>query len=312
MCAGTNAPHGYPSMPSGVSCVTVRGTLGSFSVGAENRASAGEAEINGTCGRVRARLVGVVTAVLTSALFAASANAAEQHAFSAAMNYATPVVNVGQGDTLTLTNLDQLARHDIVGENGQFKSDLLAGGESGPVRGVERLLQGTFAFHCSLHSWMRGGINLGPAGTAVGTPSAGSLESNPASSESPDPAALNQRAVASKIGPGEWPVYGHDLANSRDGGKFGPSPADVLNLGVAWSFFSSHGDFTGTPVVGQGLVAVGSNEGRVFAINASTGEQEWHKDMGAPVNGTLAVDSGRVVVPIARPHAPALAAFEMY
>src|SRR3954447_3440685 len=279
MCAGTNAPHGYPSMPSGVSCVTVRGTLGSFSVGAENRASAGEAEINGTCGRVRARLVGVVTAVLTSALFAASANAAEQHAFSAAMNYATPVVNVGQGDTLTLTNLDQLARHDIVGENGAFKSELLAGGESGPVTGVERLTQGTFAFHCSLHSWMRGVLNVGPAGSGAAVPSTGDVEQNPASADSPDPADLNQRAVASKIGPGEWPFYGHDLSNSRDGGKNGPSPGDILNLGVAWSFFSSHGDFTGTPAVANGKVAVGSNEGRLFVLDASTGDELWHKDL---------------------------------
>src|SRR3954453_3409352 len=129
-------------------------------------------------------------------LAAAPAQAAEQHAFSAAMNYATPVVNVGQGDTLTLTNLDQLARHDIVSESGLFQSDLLAGGQSGPVRGVDKLIQGSFPFHCSLHAWMRGVINVGPAGTGVGVPSTTQLQSsNPAASDSPDPADLNQAAV---------------------------------------------------------------------------------------------------------------------
>lgn len=227
------------------------------------------------------------------------------------MNYATPAVNIGQGDTLTFTNLDQLARHDLVGENDAFKSELLAGGESGPVTGVDKLTQGTFEFHCTLHSWMRGVLNVGPAGSGAGAPSTGDVQSNPASGESPDPADLNQRAVAEKIGAGEWPFYGHDLANSRDGGKNGPAPGDILNMGVAWSFFSSHGDFTGTPVVAGGKVAVGSNTGRVFVIDASTGEELWHKDVDGPVNGTVAIDSGRVIVPVASPHNPRIAVFNV-
>jgi polyvinyl alcohol dehydrogenase (cytochrome) len=249
--------------------------------------------------------------VLAAAVAAAPAHAAEGQAFAAAMNYATPAVNIGQGDTLKFTNLDQLARHDLVGEDGSFKSDLLAGGESGPVRGVEKLMQGTFSFHCTLHSWMRGVLNVGPAGSGAGAPSTDDVSSNPASGASPDPADLNQRAVASKIGAGEWPFYGHDLSNSRDGGKNGPAPGDILNLGVAWSFFSSHGDFTGTPAVAGGKVAVGSNSGRVFVIDASTGDEIWHKDVAGPVNGTVAIDRGRVIVPVAQPHAPSVVAFNI-
>jgi polyvinyl alcohol dehydrogenase (cytochrome) len=260
----------------------------------------------------RTGLSGLVAGACALALAAAPASAAEQRAFAAGMNYATPVVNVGQGDTLSFTNFDQLARHDIVGENGSFKSELMAAGQTGPVTGVEKLAQGSFNFHCSLHSWMKGVLNVGPAGSGAGAPSTSDLQQNPAGSNSPDPADINQSAVAAQIGRGEWPFYGHDISNSRDGGKFGPSPGQVPNMGVAWSFYSSHGDFTGTPVLAKGLVLAGSNTGRVFAINASTGKQVWHKDVGAPVNGTLAVDSGRVIVPVARPHAPSVVALELH
>ncbi|MFL5895001.1 MAG: PQQ-binding-like beta-propeller repeat protein [Thermoleophilaceae bacterium] len=254
----------------------------------------------------------MAAALLVLAL-AAPAQAAEQHAFAAAMNYATPVVNVGQGDTLTFTNLDQLARHDIVSEDGSFKSELLAAGQSGPVAGVEKLGQGSYGFHCSLHSWMKGVVNVGPAGTGVGVPSLGDVQKggNPFSSTAPDPKDLNASAVPERIGPGEWPVYGHDLSNTRDGGPAGPKPGDLFNLGVAWTFYSSHGDFTGTPVVAGGVLAVGSNTGRVFAIDASTGKQIWHRDVGAPVNGTLAIDHGELIVPVAKPGAPFVAAFAL-
>src|SRR5260221_4947547 len=56
----------------------------------------------------------VVLGLAACALGVAPAGAAtEQHAFAAGMSYATPVVDIGQGDKLTFTNLDQLAQHDI-------------------------------------------------------------------------------------------------------------------------------------------------------------------------------------------------------
>src|SRR6266545_2007286 len=47
----------------------------------------------------------------------------------------------------------------------------------------------------------------------------------------------------------DWPLYGHDLANSRNAGADGPSASQVGSLSQAWAFTSSTGDFTGTPVV---------------------------------------------------------------
>ena len=110
------------------------------------------------------RLLLTTCLILGAALGAAqSASAAEQNAYAAAMNYATPTITIGKGDTLTFTNLDNLAKHDLLGHDGTFGSDLLGGGESGPVRGVEKLDEGQYQFHCSLHGWMQGVLNVGPA-----------------------------------------------------------------------------------------------------------------------------------------------------
>src|SRR3954471_18706224 len=63
----------------------------------------------------------------------------------------------------------------------------------------------------------------------------------------------------------DWPVYGHDLANSRDAGLEGRSPGE---LSQAWAFKSPTGDFTGTPVVSGGVLVAGDNGGSVYALNA--------------------------------------------
>jgi hypothetical protein len=70
-------------------------------------------------------------------LLAPAAAQAEQEAYSAALNYATPAVVVPQGDTLRFTNLDTLAPHDLVSEEGLFRTDLLQANGSALVEGVE-------------------------------------------------------------------------------------------------------------------------------------------------------------------------------
>src|SRR3954462_4001118 len=96
--------------------------------------------------RVRRTAVALVTALAALAGAAPSAHAAEQQAYAAAMNYATPTFTIGQGDTLTFNTLDTLAKHDLVGHDGEFGSDLIAGGQSGPVKGVEKLTPGQYQF----------------------------------------------------------------------------------------------------------------------------------------------------------------------
>ena len=245
----------------------------------------------------------------------ANAQAAEQQAYAAGMNYATPALVVGKGDTLNFTNLDSLAKHDLLSDEDKFRSPLIGAGESAKVEGVDKLPAGSYAFHCSLHSWMRGVLNVNEVG---GVPSAGALGLDGSTTPvgkanvAPDPMDLAPRAKAEKLGPGNWWFYGRDLRNSRDGGAAGPSLADVGRLGPAWSFYSTDGDFTGTPVVSRGILVAGSNGGRVYALDAATGKEKWNVKLGPdPINGSAAVSGNRVFVPVARPHAPYLAALDL-
>src|SRR5438270_8035805 len=112
----------------------------------------------------------------------------------------------------------------------------------------------------------------------------------------------------------DWPVYGHDLLNSRSAATDGPSMAQVRSLRQAWVFKSSTGDFTCTPVVAGGVLVAGNNGGWVYALNAVTGRQLWSRDVGHPVNGSAAIDVAApggptAFVPVAetdRPHVVAL------
>jgi polyvinyl alcohol dehydrogenase (cytochrome) len=111
----------------------------------------------------------------------------------------------------------------------------------------------------------------------------------------------------------EWPVYGADLANSRDGGSSAPSVKEAGSLKQAWRFETSDSDFTGTPVVAANTVVAASNGGSVFALDAATGRQLWTRDVNEPINGTATIDAagGLVYVPIATPDHPHLLALRL-
>src|SRR3954447_7113297 len=96
----------------------------------------------------------------------------------------------------------------------------------------------------------------------------------------------------------EWPLYGADLANSRTSAG-GPSAAGAAALVQAWKFDVTDGDFTGTPVVKDRRVYVGSNGGVVRALDVTSGRQLWRTTVDGPVNGSLAVADGMVFVPVA-------------
>jgi polyvinyl alcohol dehydrogenase (cytochrome) len=253
-----------------------------------------------------------LSALICLALPAAAS--AEQNAYAVAMNYATPAVTMSQGDKLIFNNLDSLAKHDLVGHEG-FKSDLIGAGESAEVKGADKLQPGAYAFHCSLHSWMQGTLNVTPGGGGGGggvpTDAPATITGATGSGTTPDPFDIWPRAMRAGVGDDSWPMYGHDAANSRDGGKDAPSPADALHMGVAWSFYARDGDFTGTPVVSKGLVIAGSFGGTVYAVDAATGQQKWAHKTGKPINGTVATDGKRVFVPIAEPNKPKILALSL-
>src|SRR5690349_9890301 len=97
----------------------------------------------------------------------------------------------------------------------------------------------------------------------------------------------------------DWPVYGHDLANSRNAGDAGPPKSKAGSLSRAWTFNAPTGDFTGTPVVAHGVLVAGNNGGWVYGLDAVTGKVRWSRNLGSPINGSAAIDGDTAFVPVA-------------
>ena len=251
-----------------------------------------------------AAAAGVLAAALTAAI---PAQAAEQQIFAAGNQFAPPTVAAGQGDSLRFDNTD-VASHNItsVGSPHFGTQGNISPGSSGNVYGVSSLAPGDYHFVCTLHPGMTGILHVGAAG-APGLP--GLPQFSP--SAPLDPASLLPKVAPAPLRGGSWPFYGRDLRNSRDGGPSGPSWNEVPTLGPVWSFHSTVGDFTGTPVIAHGTLIAGAFGGTVFALDASTGRLRWQRALGQPINGTAAIAGGRVYVPLAKPNAPAVAALRL-
>src|SRR4051812_50224348 len=73
----------------------------------------------------------------------------------------------------------------------------------------------------------------------------------------------------------DWRIYGHDLANSRNAGVNGPSAGQVDSLPKAWTFKSPTGDFTGTPVIADGVLVAGNNGGGGCGLGGGGGGGVW-------------------------------------
>ena len=117
-------------------------------------------------------------------------------------------------------------------------------------------------------------------------------------------AALVAFAASAAPAAADWPVYGKDLANTRDGRSEGPTRAQLPALAETWRFDSPTGDFTGTPVVAAGVLVAGDYSGTVYALDAVTGKVRWSKNVGGQVNGSAAIDTAApggatVFVPVA-------------
>lgn len=252
-----------------------------------------------------------LASIAIAAAIPASASAAEQQATaSTPVAYTTPQLVAFEGDTLRFTNLDALAGHDLDSvPAGRFGSPVVTAGDSTPVSGVSSLEPGTYRFHCSIHPVMTGQLRVLEAPGGPGAP-----PDPPPLPEPPDPGSnpldLVPRVPAEPLGPGEWPSYGRDLSNSRNGGTAGPSPLEAVTLGPVWSFASSDGDYTGTPVVAGGTLYAGSSGGTLTALDAATGAVRWSHDFDKPINASAAVSGGIVYIPLVQPGAPSVAALD--
>jgi polyvinyl alcohol dehydrogenase (cytochrome) len=123
------------------------------------------------------------------------------------------------------------------------------------------------------------------------------------------PAGAAMPMPACQAGPG-WPMVGADLANTRSVAG-GPSASAAKTLQVAWRFHATNGDFTGTPVIHDCMVFVGSNGGSVRALQEGTGHLVWQAQLGAgPIPSSAAVSGGQVFVAVAAAGHPAVAALD--
>ena len=81
---------------------------------------------------------------------------------------------------------------------------------------------------------------------------------------------------------------------------FGSDDGDVYALNASNAFerwaFETGGSVQSSPTVVSGIVFVGSQDSNLYAINAESGEEEWAFSTGGPVNSSPTVVNGTVFV----------------
>jgi plastocyanin len=117
----------------------------------------------------------VPLAVLLALVLAAPAAADQQIAAGPVDTFTTPSPSMAQGERLTFLNND-LATHTVTadtnGADGKplFDSGNVNQGASALVQGSQFLTTGSYAFHCAIHSFMKGTLTVTAEGTPVARP----------------------------------------------------------------------------------------------------------------------------------------------
>lgn len=89
-----------------------------------------------------------------------------------------------------------------------------------------------------------------------------------------------------------WPMYLHDRVNQQHNeATTGPT----AQVGVAWAV-ETGGTVRSSPAVVEETVYIGSNDGRLYALDMSTGEEEWTFETDGPVVSSPAVVDGTVYI----------------
>ncbi|HSW58334.1 MAG TPA: PQQ-binding-like beta-propeller repeat protein [Dehalococcoidales bacterium] len=84
--------------------------------------------------------------------------------------------------------------------------------------------------------------------------------------------------------PGEWPMYGRDLARSGLE-KLG----DVVPKGEVTKVFTANAGMHSSPVIAGGVIYVGSRDGNLYAIQESSGQLLWSHKTESWVESSAAV-----------------------
>lgn len=93
-----------------------------------------------------------------------------------------------------------------------------------------------------------------------------------------------------------WSQFGFTPRNQRN--NYYENVLNQYNVGsidVQWAY-STGGAVESSPVVADGVLYVGSDDGNLYALNASTGALKWSFPTGGPVQSSPAVSGGLVFV----------------
>ena len=97
--------------------------------------------------------------------------------------------------------------------------------------------------------------------------------------------------VNSASRPGEWTMFGYDLSRTASYGSTGAAPKGV----VKWMFAA--GDrIQASPVVVNGTVYIGSNDRKLYALDAETGGEIWSFEAKSWIESSAVVVNGIVYV----------------
>src|SRR5262245_64823318 len=104
--------------------------------------------------------------------------------------------------------------------------------------------------------------------------------------------AAGRGSIAAR--PRDWPVYGHDLANTRLAAREKRIPRrSVARLTPSWTKDGLVG-VSGTPIVSGHVAFFGDWKGMIHAVEAATGEELWQTPIGGFVVGAPAIDGNAV------------------
>src|SRR5947209_5058287 len=94
----------------------------------------------------------------------------------------------------------------------------------------------------------------------------------------------------------DWPQFHRDVARTGNNPFENTlTTGNVAQLSEAWTF-TTGGAVESSPAVVNGVLFVGSNDGTLYAINASTGTLKWSVTLGGAVKSSPAVVGGVVYI----------------
>jgi len=89
--------------------------------------------------------------------------------------------------------------------------------------------------------------------------------------------------------PGEWTMFRHDLFRSGSAG-----PGSILPQGTLKWVFSTGAPVHSSPAVADGIVYIGSQDYKLYALDAETGAKRWEYETGSWVESSPTIANGVV------------------